>query len=57
LDEMSTEGQQRVRQKMPVQRFGRPEEVASIVGYLASEEADYCAGGIFAVDGGYSALL
>jgi len=57
LDEMSKEGLQRVRQRMPVQRLGRPEEIASIVGYLASEEADYCTGGIFAVDGGYSTIL
>jgi NAD(P)-dependent dehydrogenase (short-subunit alcohol dehydrogenase family) len=34
------------------QRLGRPEEVAALAAFLASDEASYCTGGIYAVDGG-----
>jgi NAD(P)-dependent dehydrogenase (short-subunit alcohol dehydrogenase family) len=33
-------------------RYGRNEEVANMVAFLASDEAGYCAGGIFPIDGG-----
>jgi 3-oxoacyl-[acyl-carrier protein] reductase len=38
----------------PLQRSARPEEIASLVGYLASDEASYLTGQIIAVDGGNS---
>ncbi len=34
---------------------GRPEEVAAMVYFLASEEAGFCTGGLYPVDGGYTA--
>jgi len=35
-------------------RFGTPQEVASAVGYLASDSASYITGHVFVVDGGMS---
>jgi 3-oxoacyl-[acyl-carrier protein] reductase len=38
---------------IPVGRMGEPEELASVVAFLASERASYITGAVFAVDGGY----
>ena len=37
---------------MPVPRIGRPEDVANVVAFLASDASAYCTGGEFLVDGG-----
>lgn len=39
----------------PKQRFGRPEEVASLVAYLLSQEAEFINGAVIPIDGGQSA--
>jgi NAD(P)-dependent dehydrogenase (short-subunit alcohol dehydrogenase family) len=36
-------------------RYGTNEEVANMVAFLASDEARYCTGGVYAVDGGFMA--
>jgi NAD(P)-dependent dehydrogenase (short-subunit alcohol dehydrogenase family) len=41
----------------PLRRFGRPEEIASVAVFLASDEAAYVTGAEIAVDGGMSAAL
>lgn len=37
---------------IPIQRFGRAEEIAKAVSFLASDHAGYMAGSIVAIDGG-----
>jgi 3-oxoacyl-[acyl-carrier protein] reductase len=43
-----------VRQEMPLGRFGRPEEIAAIVVFLASERASLVSGACINVDGAQS---
>jgi glucose 1-dehydrogenase len=38
--------------EIPLGRWGKPEEVAALAVFLASESASYCTGGTFFVDGG-----
>jgi len=43
--------------KLPLGRFGEPEEVASLALYLASPASDYVTGGVFLIDGGMNVTL
>ena len=38
--------------KVPLRRLGKPEEVAALFAFLASNEADYITGQTFVIDGG-----
>lgn len=46
---------QRFLKRIPLKRIGTADEVAGLAVYLASDAAAYCTGGIYILDGGYSA--
>lgn len=39
--------------KIPLGRLGRPDEIAGVVGFLCSKDADYITGQVINVNGGY----
>lgn len=41
-----------LKSMIPLGRFGKPEEVASLVGFLASEQANYITGEVISINGG-----
>ena len=44
-----------LNQRQPVGRLGRPEEIANMVLYLCSPEAEFVTGSVLAIDGGWTA--
>ena len=44
--------EQQLKTMIPLGRFGQPEEVAGLVGFLASDDAAYITGEVVAVNGG-----
>jgi NAD(P)-dependent dehydrogenase (short-subunit alcohol dehydrogenase family) len=40
----------------PARRLGTPQDIAGVATFLASDDSDYCVGGIFTVDGGLTAV-
>ena len=43
---------EKVTAQIPLGRFGKPEDIANMAAYLASEKAGYITGQIISVDGG-----
>jgi NAD(P)-dependent dehydrogenase (short-subunit alcohol dehydrogenase family) len=42
--------------RVPMQRAGRPEEVAEAVVWMCSDRASFVTGAAWTVDGGYTAI-
>ena len=43
---------QQMRDQVPLHRLGKPEEIASVYAFLASDEASYVNGAVLEVSGG-----
>ncbi len=52
LRAMSDDERKAAQSRVPMRRFGRPEEVAAAVRFLASAEASYITGAVLKIDGG-----
>ena len=46
---------QEFAERIPLQRYGNPAEVAQLMLFLASDDSSFCTGGVYMVDGGSSA--
>jgi 3-oxoacyl-[acyl-carrier protein] reductase len=49
---LKPEARQEFLRRIPMARFGTPEEIAAVVGFLASDRATYVTGQVWRVDGG-----
>jgi 3-oxoacyl-[acyl-carrier protein] reductase len=52
LADMDEESRKAARARVPMRRFGKPEEVAAAVHFLAGKDASYITGAALKIDGG-----
>jgi 3-oxoacyl-[acyl-carrier protein] reductase len=52
VEAMPAEARKSIEEKIPAARFGRPQDIANAVLFLASDEAAYITGTVLSVDGG-----
>jgi len=51
-DALPQEQRQAILDRIPLRRFGKPEDVAELAGYLASPKSDYITAQVICIDGG-----
>ncbi len=51
-DKLNDAQKEHIMSKIPMKKFGAPEDIASAVAYLASEQAGYITGQVLSVNGG-----
>jgi len=52
VDATPQEGMEYIRSRIPMKRFGRPEELAELVAWLASEKVGFSTGAVYDISGG-----
>ncbi|MBI4507272.1 MAG: SDR family oxidoreductase [Chloroflexi bacterium] len=57
LGKSPDEVRQSVVADVPLQRLGRPEEIAAVIAFLASERASYVTGALYDIDGGQTRCI
>ncbi|CAM3660210.1 3-oxoacyl-ACP reductase FabG1 [Smaragdicoccus niigatensis] len=50
--DLDAKWQEQITGAIPLQRIGKPEEVAAVISWLASEDSSYVTGAVIPVDGG-----
>lgn len=56
-DWLVTEGGERLRKKLPIRRFGVPQDLAGALLYFCSDASRYTTGTVLPIDGGFTAAL
>lgn len=51
-DNINPKKRQELIREIPVHRLGKPEDIAALVNFLCSEDADYITGQVISIDGG-----
>jgi 2-keto-3-deoxy-L-fuconate dehydrogenase len=44
-----------LNERQPIGRLGKPEEIASLIRYVCSDEAGFMTGSLLPIDGGWTA--
>ena len=52
----ASRARENIADRVPLKRYGSPQEVARVMMFLAGDDSRYCTGGVYMVDGGMSAL-